>query len=537
MNIFKDKQLQFPEYDREAALEAIFFQASSPLAKELITAIQKTMDYRDSLDYTNVDDKRKHRILMVEKYCSTTLYPAMQKIVSKYTNIEISRVSQATYGRVSGFFAVDISMDDLRDALVIVGQETGTEAGPDTISKSLNEMMKMSENFDAKNARLTSGNFGEGKKRKISAEIWFDANAAFLPKDFLPNSFIDDFTAPEITAIMLHEVGHVMTMVERAGDFYAQTERHVNHLKNLVKFSTPKDMVLDLAKNGDEFFNNLADKEVVTKKEAETMKDAVKSLAYCYEEQDENILKFMASLLMTISMVAIWPIVAILPQFLAAAIASRWVLDGANEFFGSKGKKTTDVKGTKMNHFMFERMADEFVSRMGLGGPLASGLNKLHKIIEMLSAGGDAVAWSEWMRKVKLLHYGYKLVAVIWRIPGSFISDPIIYETPLNRLQRLVQNNMAVYKNKLPVQVRDRYILDCEKIMAAVEETKGNIAHKTARFVMEWLMALTSPTKLLAVLATGRLTNDYQKLLNQMEGLINNKLYYLGAKFQQISEK
>ena len=41
--------------------------------------------------------------------------------------------------------------------------------------------------------------------------------------------------------------------------------------------------------------------------------------------------------------------------------------------------------------------------------------------------------------------------------------------------------------------------------------------------------------KFIASILTGRLANDYDKLQNQVEELINNRLYYQSAKFRQLA--
>jgi hypothetical protein len=170
-----------------------------------------------------------------------------------------------------------------------------------------------------------------------------------------------------------------------------------------------------------------------------------------------------------------------------------------------------------------------------MGSYLATGLQKIISFMDTLQAT-SGVTTSPELSTNKLVKY--YLISMTFVNNASALDTEIScsgYEVEINRISRLLENNMAAFKNRnLSNDVKDRYIKDTEQLMVALKAS--NKVDKTiGKVISDYLLMIRTGDILYETLRTGRLSKDMEKLLNKMDRLMNNKLYYYSAKLGQLS--
>jgi hypothetical protein len=94
-------------------------------------------------------------------------------------------------------------------------------------------------------------------------------------------------------------------------------------------------------------------------------------------------------------------------------------------------------------------------------------------------------------------------------------------------------NNMVIFKDpNLPKEVRASYLKDTEQLMKIVKDNKKGIVSSSIDKTKDMILNVIAPTRIINMLVTGKLDNDYLQMVNEAESLINNKLFYYSSKLQ-----
>lgn len=510
--------------------EGIDFQSESKLFKALTAVFQEAMDERDAIASAAPD--RSMRIHQVFTYVKKTFTPKFTKAIKDNTNLDVIKVSYTGTHGITGLFAVNLSMDNFRDVAEIVAMQTGQSTPPKTLRQSLIEMRDMHKQLNTKTGELTSNTYGKG--RKIFCELYMDAMYAFLLHDFIPERIAPLPTAKELAAIYLHEIGHVLTVVERSAHWYMTIERNTRHLDVLVKQGDRKENLKAFIEIGLPMLNEMAKKNVISKESVNVITNAISTASYMDNIDEDGITSATLTLIfMTINTILlvcvhIWfnTIVGLHLGMLITGLMSEFT------FMTDGGGKSSDTTNTAHNLYMQERLADEFVSRHGAGGHLASALNSMGVVFEaaMLLDGGVA---NTRLKKLSLFTGMIKLAVCVMKWAGVFAVEAPNYEAQYNRVKRLIQNANAMFKNQLiRTDVLHMYLSDYAKLEKELEVAKGSRGDQARKIIYDYLIQYAKPTTVMAMLLTGRFTADYEKQQNLVEDLINNKLYALSAKFK-----
>lgn len=518
-------------------MEAINFLAGSTLAKNLVKVFQKAIDYRDTMqfetdDYTKI---RNERIFRMYKYLRETFIPEFINTVHNETNLEITKVIMTGTKNMTGFFAVNLAFDNEQDAVSMMGMQTGQDSPPPYFKDTLKEMITMCDHFDVRTGKLKSSKYGKDNKRKISCKLYMDAMMAFLLHDFIPTRVSPTFTAEELTAIYLHEIGHVLTVVERSSDLYQTVYRHTEHLKQVLKSTDKRQALKDFVELGTPTLTKLIKDKKVDQKLGEAGLKALETATYLLEKETSSLTEAVFDVIFRFLVHVILINYYLILHALVFMHFEYFFVGLAKEFAWIKeGKKTTDLPKNEHSLYQLEQMADEFVSRHGMGSHLASALNKLDNIF---LATFMSQTESTLLRKSGA-YYAYTVFAVfMFRILGGTLGPSYNYEDQYGRLKRLIQNSHAVFKNNLDKKMLDEYIVEYERLSREVDVIKKSFSHKATDTIYKYLLQYAQPSTILASLLTGRLVHDYEKQQNLIEDIINNQHYYLSAKFRQLANK
>lgn len=527
--------------------EAILFQMGSPLGRDLTNLFQKGFDYLyslgeyDSKKYSSAQSFNDKRIESLIKYTEKTIVPEFKAITLKYTNLTVEKVYLNKYKpyQPSGMFAIDISFQNIYGCMEAINQLSGLDKADDR--KYVKDFMSMSENWDENSPLLKSDTYKKHKgTAKYKVNMFFDPIFAFMMDEYLPSGLdIGKMEASEIAAIMMHEIGHANTIIERASDQYYQVKR-VQVALDRLKANPGENIV--------ETYSDLLIQQITTFKKQKVLdeKQADLYLTTISKVQDANknkekdkagitisALEFLTIILVNLILffVNIVCIVYFIRYIFSAAIdlAESITLTGAN----NNNSKVSDTRSTVHNMRLVERMADEFVSRNGMSGPLASGL---HKLVSYFKYGSMPITPHNRFKDTRMAAYAYKLFAALDFALNIDEMYNNTYESDLVRLKRMAENTIGAFKQiNLPAEVIDMYIADYEQAMKIVNKKKPHVAAKTYKAILKMLDYITNPVLISRALLNGNLNKDYAELIDRMDALSNNKMHYHAAKFDQLA--
>lgn len=539
-------------WDIQAALglAAIDFQVSSGLKKKLTDVFQMGIDFRDNLDYSRVgpdeSDRKNYRCREVFNYFRNTVVPKFCSVVKEETGLIVSKIY--CIGGVGqdplGYFAVDLSMNDVEAAAETIERMTGQ--GNFMYSRdaeAVEDMKHMADGWDGKTGRITKSVWG--KDKKISVEMYFDVNCAYLCKDFYPEDYAADFTAAELAAIMCHECGHANSVVEHSADMYV-TRRRLENFAQQLKGEKDAGRVMDVIKKLIPWLQSWGKQKypspmtnAILKKAGDGFAKSAQSLVKIYDAENgsENYLFTLGNL--TINLFCMLGYLLFLAVFYVYFIGVFVILilheiervSGVDN--SSTGGKATDIGTNRNNIFLLERWADEYVVRHGLGPQLASGLNKLDKMFEN-TVGSVASYRLRQSSMFNLLCKGYNWLFDKICILSYF--DPVGYENQYQRVKRIEQDTLAFFKNpNIPGNIADEWIRSVQELQSELQQAKKLSDTKMGKFFFNVLRTILSPVSWAQAIKDAKFSEDLTNILNEIDDFQNNSLYYQSYRFSNAA--
>ena len=550
-------------------LEAVDFQANSRLASRLTKMFQDAIDFRDNLEYpkatkeinsvSDIDKQVKFRVSKVRGYIEQKLSPEFKKIVKEEAGLDVERIETLQTG---GHFAVYLTYDNMYQAITLQGQMTSTSNQDYTSDEEgLLEMMSMYKNLDLKTSKLSSSKYGKG--RLIKCIVIMDITLAFLPQDYYMNIFDSDIlTAQELTAIYLHEIGHVLTVIEHAGDRYTTWRREVDYLTGLKKvefIKKTKDGKLDASRAQASI--NAITKCIDILKEEKTVPNMVQSTGYLkiilsrvymiiVHLLDEYLTRFTDAgwVLEYFNMCiccCVYSLEATIMYLInAVLIANMLVVDSEarKQFFHTdrnyKGDKSSDTMTNSNNLFMMERWADEFVVRHGYAAYQASALRKVRAMFAQMNGYGHvkyAINRYNWFYMLMQMYY----VVLFYHLnPVRIFLDPIIYENDYRRIRRLLQDQYAWFKtNTTPGPITDDMLKQINILKDEMDDAKRLVDYEFIETLNGILQNLVNPVRWATILNDANIRKDMANLEDRLDDLRNNPLYAIGASIRSNRRK
>lgn len=495
------------------SLEAIDFQRSSPLAKGLIDLFQDIINYRNNIN-TSIQDRVKETI----DYTKKIFYPRFSKLVKETAGLNCRKIVYSNGINFGYACLMDIGDRYGWNAQMFIDSYSGT--GMQEYYKWLIKQydFRCTTVEDLQNLvtslRKDTGIYSMDKLydgRKVTFTLYFDPFASFLIQEVGHNK-CQPFTSEEIAAIVIHEIGHLHSMLEHALDGCMRMGVVMTAYEYFNQHATVEEkakMVIELSK-----INKTPDAIDKTDDLLRNRKDS----AGAYILDGFGIL---ISAIIDAAMIATIPLVVITQLFSYAGDASTLVS------LNSSSKKLSDQAVSVHNFKLCERLADQFAVRHGLGSALVSSMNKLDYNIASgagtgIFAKNSSVAWN---------------VAKISYFITTLLNADMYHmeehdEMPMRGVL-IMQEIIKVFKQNLPPDMLAYYIADYESAQQALDNrsTTARIADGITAFTKLLRYLVETPA---GMILSGRFPREYEQLIYKTKQLVDNKLYFRAAKLAQL---
>lgn len=523
--------------------EAMQSVVNSKLGQELDALWQEVIDYREkNLSGTiSFDNKTK---LLQEFFYKNTAKRFMQ-IVFKHTGLNIEEIWFKPYFESSFCTWTCIQSGDeitARGTAQIVDSLNGQadtwindhifygDTGKGEFTPE--QLIKLASTYDVTKGIIKKVD-RDSVKKIVRVGMGFDLSMGFMMKDFLPkNSGVENLTAREITSIMLHEIGHSLTLIEHAGDMYAQISSFDALERAFSKELTPEKAIA-VGKKAAEIGLKAGYTKDATKL-SKVVNIAEKELT---ATSNSNAKGRMAMAKGVFS--ASWSLIS--DVFTKAY--DLLVCDPSGIFHrGSDGKavKYGDLPSNERMWTWQERKADEYSFTHGYGPDLVEGMTKTDKFFLMIGKSAKDItvirkAESDMSKlslfqKLHITHAAHQLYGDI---------EFRVYPPGTERYKEVLRLTIKELKaHGASAEYVTKYINDIERIARAI-----NSATAYDKYFERQVKRYRLFTKMLGVASfirwfvDGRVEAEIEELLDDLQKVNNNMVSYFGYKLEQLAKK
>jgi len=506
-----------------ASKEAINFQVTSNknnLANELTVTYQEIIDYRNS-----ITSSASERIKNVMDFFLHNTGPKMISIIYKYTGIKIRlavpKFLMANFAISFEFENDPISAENMirRYSGLLNNKNYGKYLKKKTpIYRTEKQLIEFANSLNKDTGMIQTGMM---EKHMLACKFYFDVYAAFLIKEMGAEA-CEPLIAPEVTAVVLHEIGHVLSFIEHAAD--------VIFKKDLLNAATASFYANASDK---EKLNFVADQTFALYPEAATKLKRVNDYVSAQDGAQGKALHTGMQVFLKTSMALLKSIGVGAKHVAKQTINIAWnaSIGGGISAVGSlKDTKNSDYADMpSINNTYCEVLADEYVARFGYSGYFASQLKKIYSWSRITGLGDmkmkqyNTASW-----------YGRMLPWVVYTLFNGDKNDKD-YTSEKHRYELLLLNTLKVFKSgNVPDELLADYYKSYQTIKHMLDnptrEQKYTVACNHLHQILSYIV--NSPVELVF---SGRFERDYERLYNQVQYLSNNELYALAYALRNMN--
>ena len=488
-----------------AGLETIAFQPKSGLYRDLTDLFQKGIDTKNAISKKTFNlDKQ---VQVINDFCKKTIEVEFPKIAKKHLGVLVDRMYFSEYPDC-GFWVASY-IKSWENAEAIENRYTGANAKSKT-TLTAKELIDLIDTVNDEKGTISYDN--KGNKPLVGCVVGFDPYTAFFTTEVFGGDN-EPFTAEELAAIMIHELGHFYLFVSHAADKY-------------LRISTLNDQVMEFAKKAPisekvKLIKDIASRRAASDKNGSNLKAVADNMETAMNDpRIPSDPKNMSRLHGMVVMYSLYLLIDIIFQTVSLTITDLVRASGKIGGSYKHGDIVTDAYNTvEMN----EMLADQFATRHGAGAALASGLNRLCKCFS--SPAPTTVLGNT--------------VAAVLRSIGLFIMFCISSRTPLpvhpedvKRIKLIMQQQMIAFKSNLPKEQLKHYVAEYEATMKTLKDLESRQIKGYLAADKFWSVVgnMVNPATFINLIFTGRFTKDYDKLLNEMRVLKDSPFYFQSAK-------
>ena len=519
------------------ALESMQASVKSKLGSELEALFQEVIDYRDkNLEDVNFESKEQAICTYFQKNVAKRMMDIVWKNAGLYiAGIEFKPrfVSQFCTWMCYGHTSPRTQNGTFQIENILNGQANGF-VGDLFANKefTVEELIKIAMSFDVEKG-IIKPQFRKDMKKWIQCGIGFDISLGFLAKDYLPkNANVEYLTARELTAIMLHEIGHNMNLIEHAADMYAHVSAF-NALRTYAEKKCTPQQAIELGKYA-VAYGTQAGLNKEASRLAGIIESSTKDLASCGKQQLDPTGKNCFVLSMICSAFELLGEAMHIICDIAIVDPTRWT------FRMSQNKKVGDTIIHDRMWQWEERHADEYAMLNGYGAAQVTSLEKIMKVYSLLGRSAKEV---EQMQHAERTRQKLSLFSKIhlFSVAHCMLSSPMymLYPPGSQRYREILKSTIQNLKKfGADAAYVTKYMKDIETILDSID--KMSREDKYLELSMERykvFMKFTSLGSILSWLTHGRVDTELVELLNDIQKLNANLLSYFAVKFQQLAKK
>lgn len=534
-----------------AGQEAIAFQINSQLGKDLTELFSEMIVYKNTcindpdLVITNTKKDVEQVLEQVHSYWIKTGVEKFKKILKKHTNLKIKgfRSSGGKDRSLDCYACINLNINNVIDGIKIANKFTGLDkqSGSNVIYNLKDDLVEIAQGFNKLTGKADVYTLKSLDKELEIPYACIDTNGFFCLDLLIDSSIVKPFTPEEITAIYLHEIGHILSVIEHMADMFYTRERLNEFSVNLS--NVPVDKLQETL-------------EVINKEALPVLRESMYNMVdetgdidleqginLISKAADAGIKAFRFSLTLPIKNLFYFLLClgfAILRTpiniyYAWLAYNSSRSLNQVFSVVNERGAKISDFGNSEVNESMCERMADQFVSRQGYGQHLSSALKKIHDISKLFSVGGQLstaalVLLGGTIENIKMNAEIFKYFDF-----GGAVHNRE-YESTVDRMRRIVEDMYGLFKHadKLPPEIVNEWYGKIKEINKLIESHSTYMNSKSWGTLVGVLKNLTSPINWINLAIDGNLYDDLTRLTNNLDRLSNNSLYMYSARLRNM---
>lgn len=525
--------------------EAINFQINSSFPKEMTALYQSVFDfikaYEDEHGQVTTTGAAETKHNKIIKFLENNVFPKLKTLIEKHTGFKLSRMITAGAGTPDDILSVWMMLNeknehDFEAIIKTIYAAEGNDIGKiDFTDKRFVNTIDISRSLDKVKGTIN-------RKHHLSVTICIPVGL-FVIKDFIkknPEKY--QMTAEEITAVTLHEIGHIFSFVEYMGDLCFMGY-FGNSIMRDITSSFEKDPIATID-NVVAATESNPSKNNKLKIVQDTCCAIVKRLRGKlidndgrYVSIDYNGVVFRIVQLMLFNLIMIITLISytlLLQPLLLIQYTTENDKINKREYAAMKSSS------------MFERLADEYVSRYQMSKHLNDALIKLGYLIDNDTFVVFGPIYNEYLNRSLLLNMLIRIISIptmVMRLLFGNIGEEHgeTYEPDDVRLRRNISNLIDLLKDpKLPKEIKESLVADIDYMEEALKNKEYRYIFDFVSKVMGFIF--TAPTKLLSlplthILGSANADKEFFRLFEHLDQMMSNKSFYYAAKIGSIVDK
>ena len=501
----------------QEALYSLKYQNPPNLATELTTVFERVIQKKKELSREHSGSKL---VRLTNEYFYKEESKKMLDIIEKYTGLKLGCVifkqPFINFAILFHFGEYDDPAATFPTTEAIAERYTGKLANEVYKSyekrfgkqvKTQEELIALSKSIMNDKAAIRAGMF---EKHGLRGKLYFCPYLAFNCKEFFGPD-VRELTAKEIAAIICHECGHAITFIVHACDLcykkeilYRGAKQAFMNFNDETKYRIAMNAIKKLFPDKYEKFHERVN-ELKAKQKTFSAGGAV---GY----------SIVAAIYLIFNIINNCCYLVFRSIFEAFRLAFGGMIEHAMSY-DNHGKRSDFSHGCKAGGYYEEELADEYVSKMGYTQYLTSGLDAIEKAVRFYGTPG-------YMTGSKV-DYFFRLLP--WLASSLFqgYREDFIHPDEYKRQENAIMDIIKAFKEKnMDPKLLDEYyqaFLAVKKLNETntFEKNWERANHAIATFI-EYI--ISAPYEMLV---NSRFHEEYDRLFNQAQMLMHNKIYAL----------
>lgn len=493
----------------KSSIERINYQPLSPFARNLVSLCEEAFEYvNDSdhkLSFTDPFDLKFRAKITTYLNKKGGFSERLKNIIEKHTGITVKSSKVQIFGQINAYMIPYFSTNDsnvIESMYRVMGKSKKEVKASDVPSI----FKKVQDSVD-----LGRGTVKVPKdlyKFEICLAVELFLTEFHKRKDY-------QITPEMVAAIILHEVGHAVTMPELFNNAYYRATEAADSLKALAASARTVDAndYLSQARSvTDEMPDGGEKKDLISLIDSASDQTAEKKIPIAMAVFNARLHQIMHEV-----------IAGIIRSLIASMVKSH-----ADVAYRNYNVKTSDTVFTQRNSSVIERVADEYVSRHGMSRYISQTIPLFVKCRSKIWGG-------------PIVNAAYLMLATMNEYWSAVFSPPMItphmttYDDMLTRSENIVSNIYASFKDQdISKEARDNMMEDLKASQEGLKKLKSIYSFRINSFIWKTLLRIAKPGSIAGAVRDANMARDYERLQVITKGMIRSPMYYQAARVKSL---